>query len=226
MGSFQNNSGGGWLFDYGICDDAAASDLIWAPQIIDDPMVSSTMLGFEVPCKEGSVSEKACSRKRNHVESLAVPGTKAFREKLRRDKLNDRFTELCSILDPGRPPKADKVSILGDASRRLNHLRGEAEKIKESNKALQDNIKSLKEEKLELRDEKVRLKAEKERIEQMLKAANTAPTFIPYPPASNAAFASYKTVAYPSYVPVGTWQWLPTAELDTSQDHVLRPPVA
>ena len=80
---------------------------------------------------------------------------------------------------------------------------------------------------MELRDEKVRLKTEKERMEQLLKATSTAPTFIPHPAAASAAFqAAYKTIPYAGYLPVGMWQWLPRAALDTSQDHVLRPPVA
>lgn len=87
-------------------------------------------------------------------------------------------------------------------------------------------MSELQEEKLELRDEKVRLKAEKERIEQTLKATSTAPMFIPHPAAAAAYHAAYKTISYPNYIPISMWQWLPPAVLDTSQDHVLRPPVA
>lgn len=115
---------------------------------------------------------------RNRVESCAAPGTKACREKMRRDRLNDkyvtlnfvactfkflsmnfliefvfttyscyfilRFTELCSIMEPGKPPKTDKFSILSDATRLLTQLRSEAKKLKESNEALQVSIKNLK----------------------------------------------------------------------------------
>ncbi|RRT35042.1 hypothetical protein B296_00058640 [Ensete ventricosum] len=104
---------------------------------------------------------------------------------MRRDKLNDRFTDLCSVTDPGKPPKTDKFAILSDATRLLNQLRLEAKKFKQSNEALQEAIKNLKAEKLELRDEKLRLKAEKEQIEQMLKATRTAPQFITQPTAQN-----------------------------------------
>jgi hypothetical protein len=55
-----------------------------------------------------------------------------------------RFNELCAILEPGKPPKADKVAILSDAARLLNQLRTEAQKLKQSNESLQDSIKSLK----------------------------------------------------------------------------------
>lgn len=55
-----------------------------------------------------------------------------------------RFNELCAVLEPGKPPKADKVAILSDATRLLNQLRSEAEKLKKSNESIQDNIKNLK----------------------------------------------------------------------------------
>lgn len=215
----------GWLLDYDVVDEVSAADFIWPPQITDDHHpLGCEMLGFDVPCKEDCSSDIACSRKRNRMESCAAPGTKACREKLRRNKLNDRFSELCSILEPGRPLKEDKIVILNQAARHLKQLRLEARKLKESNDTLQDSIKSLKAEKLELRDEKLRLKAEKERMEQMLKCSGPSPPFMT---AASATFCSpYKPVPYPTYLPVGMWQWIAPATLDTSQDHVLRPPVA
>ncbi|THU60978.1 hypothetical protein C4D60_Mb07t18430 [Musa balbisiana] len=85
-------------------------------------------------------------------------------------------------------------------------------------------------EKLELRDEKMRLKAEKERTEQMLKAISTTPQFMTQPatatPHSASVAARIKTIPHPNYMPMGMWRWIPPAALDTSQDHVLRPPVA
>jgi FtsZ-binding cell division protein ZapB len=170
---------------------------------------------------------------RSRPESSAPPGTKACREKLRRDRLNERFNELCAILEPGKPPKADKVAILSDAARLLSQLRAEAQKLKQSNESLQDSIKSLKAEKSELRDEKTKLKAERERLEQMLKgvgaAAAPAP-FVPHPAPSfhPAAFAQAgKFVPYPSYPPPAAfWQWIPPTSLDTSKDPAHWPPVA
>lgn len=55
-----------------------------------------------------------------------------------------RFLELGSILEPGRPPKTDKAAILIDAVRMVSQLRGEAQKLKESNTSLQEKIKELK----------------------------------------------------------------------------------
>lgn len=105
---------------------------------------------------------------RTRPESCGTSSSKACREKLRRDKLNDkwacqdfipvtlfpplfhnqfrfpRFIELGSILEPGRPPKTDKSAILVDAVRMVTQLRGEAQKLKDSNSNLQEKIKELK----------------------------------------------------------------------------------
>ncbi|MQL90881.1 hypothetical protein Taro_023484 [Colocasia esculenta] len=202
MGSGANAGGGGWFLDYGgLEDEVQAVDFLWARHIMDDPTQSSA-LGLDFSHKEDGNPDGA-SRK--------------------------RFLELSSILDPNRPPKADKVLILSDAARHLNQLRLEAEKLKESNEALQDKIKNLKAEKSELRDEKVRLKAEKERMEQMIKTMSV-PSFVAHPTAAPFHPANYaacnKNGPYPSYPPVAMWQWIPPAALDTSQDHALRPPVA
>lgn len=55
-----------------------------------------------------------------------------------------RFIELASVLEPGRPPKADKATILSDAVRLVTELRSEAQKLKESNEDLQIRIRELK----------------------------------------------------------------------------------
>lgn len=55
-----------------------------------------------------------------------------------------RFSDLCSILEPGRPVKTDKSAILSDAIRVLNQLRTEAKDLKEANEKLQEDIKVLK----------------------------------------------------------------------------------
>lgn len=60
------------------------------------------------------------------------------------DIVNHRFLELGAILEPGRPPKTDKAAILVDSVRMVNQLRGEAQKLKDSNSNLQEKIKELK----------------------------------------------------------------------------------
>jgi hypothetical protein len=47
-------------------------------------------------------------------------------------------------MNPGKQAKLDKANILSDAARMVAQLRGEAEKLKESNEKLRENIKDLK----------------------------------------------------------------------------------
>ncbi|CAL9084089.1 unnamed protein product, partial [Musa textilis] len=159
--------------------------------------------------------------------------SKACREKIRRDRLNKRFIELSSILDPGRPPRADKASILGDATRVLMRLRAEAQELKESNNKLHEAIKDMKVEKNELREEKMRLKADKDRIEQQIKVSSVPPAgFLPHPMAFHPAFvpqvqaSADKTTPFSGFPGMAMWQWLPPAVMDTTQDPKLWPPNA
>uniref|UniRef100_A0ACD5U2C5 Uncharacterized protein n=1 Tax=Avena sativa TaxID=4498 RepID=A0ACD5U2C5_AVESA len=233
----------GWLLDYGLVEEEIqGSEFIY---MVDDPPVSSVILGFDAPRRDdGAHQDNSGAKKRSRPESSAPPGTKACREKIRRDRLNERFSELCAVLEPGKPPKADKVAILSDAARLLEQLRAEAQKLKTSNESLQESIKSLKSEKSELRDEKTKLKAERERLEQMLKGVSAAaaaapPQFIPHPaamappqyhPAAAAAYA-HAGKFVPAYAagyptPAAFWQWIPPTSLDTSKDSAHWPPVA
>ncbi|KAG5020684.1 hypothetical protein JHK87_016539 [Glycine soja] len=216
-----------WLFDYGLIDDIPVPDatfgvnssaFTWPPNALN----ASSNVGYSQIASPIAVRSESC----------AASGSKACREKLRRDRLNDKFVELGAILEPGRPAKTDKAAILIDAVRMVTQLRGEAQKLKDTNQGLQEKIKELKAEKNELRDEKQRLKAEKEKLEQQLKSLNAQPSFMPPPAAIPAAFAAQgqahgnKLVPFISYPGVAMWQFMPPAAVDTSQDHVLRPPVA
>ncbi|KAJ4956702.1 hypothetical protein NE237_013485 [Protea cynaroides] len=216
MDSFQD---GNWnILDYSIIEEAPSTEFIWSNQ--------SCCLDFDVSPAGTVAQEKGCTRKRGRNESCNEPGSKACREKMRRDRMNDRFLELSSILDPGKPPKTDKSSLLNDAIRVLNQLKAEARELKEANEKLQEDIKNLKAEKNELREEKLLLKADKEKMEQQVKALTLSPAgFMPPPPVAYHAGAN-KMMAFPSYGGFPMWQWIPPAALDTSHDHVLRPPVA
>ncbi|KAH1083839.1 hypothetical protein J1N35_023600 [Gossypium stocksii] len=225
-------------FDYAtLINDIPAPDgpysgFSWPTQPIN---ASSNVFSVDI---DGSFEDsdgikESGSKKRVRSESCNVSSSKACREKLRRDRLNEKFMELTSILEPERPPKTDKAAILVDAVRMVTQLRDEARKLKDSNSSLHDRIKELKAEKNELRDEKQRLKAEKEKLEQQLKATNAQPSFMPPAPAFPAAFATAqgqvpgnKLVPFFGYPGVAMWQFMPPASVDTSEDHVLRPPVA
>ncbi|KAL5712140.1 hypothetical protein ACHQM5_014339 [Ranunculus cassubicifolius] len=222
MDSFQEDCN--WnILDYSrIIEDDSSTDFYWNNQ--------SACVELDVSAADIAPTESGCTRKRGRNESCGGPGSKACREKMRRDKLNDRFADLSSILEPGRPAKTDKSAILSDAIRVVNQLRSESQELKEANEKLQEDIKNLKAEKIELREEKSSLKADKERIEQQVKAMAIVPGAGMLPPPHPAAAAYQagmnKFMAYPSYGGYPMWQYISPASLDTSQDHVLRPPVA
>ncbi|XP_057476699.1 transcription factor bHLH104-like [Actinidia eriantha] len=222
MDSFDDNS---WdILDYSsFIDDVTTSDLYWGDQSsgvrVDASLSRATL-------QEEEYIEKECPRKRARSDSCSGLGTKACREKLRRERLNERFLELSSVLERERPPKTDKVAILGDAIRVLNQLRAESREFRETNEKLVEEIKSLKAEKNELREEKLVLKTDKEKMEQQLKAVAVSPAgFLSTPPAAYHAGANKKAV-FPSYGFVPMWQYLPQVALDTAQDQALRPPAA
>ncbi|PPS18059.1 hypothetical protein GOBAR_AA02521 [Gossypium barbadense] len=180
-----------WDFlDYSFIDENTSPDILL-------PNYSS---GREIVVhQEKGFVDRDCSRKRGRSGSCSRPGTKACREKLRREKLNERFLDLSSILEPGRPARTDKSAILDDAIRA---------------------------EKNEIRDEKLVLKANKERIEQQSKTLNVSPArYLPAHPAGYHA-ATNKMAVFPGYGLVPMWQYLPPSSRDTSQDHELRPPAA
>lgn len=165
--------------------------------------------------------DEECSRKRGRTGPCSKPGTKAGREKKKREMLNDKFMDLSSVLEPTRTLKTDKPAILDDAIRVVNQLRGEAHELKETNQMLLEEIKSLKEEKNELREEKMVLKSDKEKMEQQMRsmAAVPSPGFMPSHP---AAFHQNKMAVYGSYgyypnMPVMPYL-LPPSQRDTSQD--------
>ncbi|KAF8669170.1 hypothetical protein HU200_051497 [Digitaria exilis] len=248
-----------WVFDYPLMDDlttAAADDFaappaggfFWSaappmqPLAVQAPMQAVAAASAPNPCVEisGSVDsdhgKEQPTNKRPRSESTAQPSTKACREKIRRDKLNERFVELGAILEPGKTPKMDKSAILNDAIRVVGELRSEAQKLKDSNESLQEKIKELKAEKNELRDEKQRLKAEKESLEQQIKFLNSRPSLVPHPsmfPASafvapqGPAAAGHKLmmpmIGYPGFP---MWQFMPPSDVDTSNDPKSCPPVA
>ncbi|XP_010544248.1 PREDICTED: transcription factor bHLH115 [Tarenaya hassleriana] len=223
-----------WFCDYNLVDgDFSVHNSVvpWPIELIS----GSDSLSAEIDGFLGDLDglNEPASRKRLKSESCTGSNSKACREKQRRDRLNDKFMELSSILEHGRPSKTDKPTILMDAVRMVNELRVEAQKFKELNSSLQEKIKELKEEKHELRDEKQKLKTEKEKLEQQLKMVKAhhhhqpQPIFLPNPQAVPQVQApGNKLVQFPSYPGFAMWQFMPPASVDTSQDHVLRPPVA
>ncbi|OWM85744.1 transcription factor bHLH104-like [Punica granatum] len=189
--------------------------------------VSADLSSSGVVPPESECSGRQCTRKRARGEACSRPGTKACREKLRRERLNDRFLDLSAVLEPGRSCKTEKPAILDDAIRVLTQLKSESQELKETNEKLLEEIKCLKVEKNELREEKLTLKADKERMEQQLKTMSIPPTgFVPTHPAAYHHPVVNKMAVYPSYGLIPMWQYMPPSARDTSSDHELRPPAA
>ncbi|KAJ7550195.1 hypothetical protein O6H91_07G087900 [Diphasiastrum complanatum] len=234
MGSLQNQKWMSFFADNMLDEEGQPGNaFLWYPQ----PPTELADCSGDNECSRGELDEQGRFRirKRSRDESHSGGGSKACREKMRRDRLNDRFLELSTILDPSRPPKTDKVTILSAAIRVLNQLRAEAQQLKDSNDQLREAIKELKVGKSELRDEKFSLKSEKEKLEHQIKCMTMTPGLIPHSALFHAAAASFtaqtqacstKSASSPGYPGIPMWQWLPAAAVDTSQDHVLRPPVA
>ncbi|KAK1360760.1 Transcription factor ILR3 [Heracleum sosnowskyi] len=226
-----------WL--YGLLDDISVPDPNYAVEASAWTNINaSSNMSVSGSNSDLGVIKEAGSKKRVRSETCNGSSTKACREKMRRDKLNDKFMELGAILDPGRPVKTDKAAILIDATRMVIQLRSESQKLKDTNTDLQQKVKELKTEKNELREEKQRLKIEKDRLENQLKTMTAQPSFL-HPPSApipalypQAPYAAQAPVAGNKYVPiisypgVAMWQFMPPASVDTSQDHMLRPPVA
>ncbi|XP_044490866.1 transcription factor bHLH121-like isoform X2 [Mangifera indica] len=88
---------------------------------------------------------------------------KADREKLRRDRLNEHFTELGNTLDPDRP-KNDKATILADTIQLLKDLTSQVDKLKAEHATLTEESRELTQEKNDLREEKASLRSDTENL--------------------------------------------------------------
>ncbi|CAI5506560.1 unnamed protein product [Closterium sp. Naga37s-1] len=107
----------------------------------------------------------AASHKRQREEPSETNSNKANREKIRRDRLNDRFEELARALERSELARADRGSILVDAVRVLAQLRAETSRLRGSAQHMSEQIQELKAEKSELREERARLLANKQQLE-------------------------------------------------------------
>ncbi|XP_042453510.1 transcription factor ILR3-like isoform X2 [Zingiber officinale] len=235
MGSTENPN---WFLE-SLIDDIPVSEgdfagtnggFYWTAQGFNS---SSSVSSF---ANSGSIKEPVNGKRLTAArsETCAKPATKACREKMRRDKLNDRFMELAYLLEPGKQAKTDKSAILSEATCMLTQLRNEVQKLKELNGTLEEKTKEFKAEKNELREEKQKLKAEKESLEQQIKLLNTRssiyaahPPVIPTPFTVPGQPAGHKLImpiiGYPSYP---MWQFMPPADVDISLDADKWPPVA
>lgn len=87
----------------------------------------------------------ACTDERGDGKKAkkAEVARKACREKARREKINERFLSLAKLLEPGKEPKTDKVSILTDAYKYIEQVRVENSQVKQLNKFLEERVAQL-----------------------------------------------------------------------------------
>ncbi|XP_035818722.1 transcription factor ILR3 [Zea mays] len=121
-------TGDDWFLDCGILDDL--------------PAVACGAFSWDASSSSSNPSVEVGSYV-NTNDVFKEPGSNK-REKMRRNKLNDRFLELGSTLEPGKPVKVDKAAILSDATRMVIQLHSEAQQLKETNGSLEEKIKELK----------------------------------------------------------------------------------
>ncbi|CAI9760280.1 unnamed protein product [Fraxinus pennsylvanica] len=238
----QNGKSSNWFFDYTLLDDIPvpgddlppleATTFRWTQPHNDFVPPNPLSVEFDDSFGNSDGLKELGSRKRMRSGTCSGSDSKAHKEKIRRDKLNDRFQELSSILEPGRPPKMDKAVILSDAVHAVIQMREEAQMLKESYESLQEKVNELKAEKNELRGEKLKLKTEKEKLELQVKALNTPPTGflprphpIPMPFAASPPVVGSKLVPFVGYPGIPMWRFMPPTAIDSSEDEAL-PPVA
>ncbi|KAK9268606.1 hypothetical protein L1049_000362 [Liquidambar formosana] len=130
------------LNEFGVLTGLEILELSWGFKVL--VIGAGAFMKIDVSPVGTVCTEMGCKRKREHNGSCSRAGTKACHEKMRRENMNDRFLDLSSVLEPGRPVKTDKSAILSDAIHVLNQLRTEAEELKDKNEKLQEDIKSLK----------------------------------------------------------------------------------
>lgn len=88
---------------------------------------------------------------------------KADREKIRRDRLNDHFHQLGTVIDPDRP-RNDKATIITETIQVLKDITSEVDRLKTEHKSLSEESRELILEKTELREEKASLKSDIENL--------------------------------------------------------------
>ncbi|XP_020575582.1 transcription factor bHLH47-like [Phalaenopsis equestris] len=92
---------------------------------------------------------------------------KAEREKLKRDHLNEVFSELSHALDPARQNNG-KATILCDAAKLLRDLITQVESLKKENLALQNESHYVTVEKNELEDDNAALQGDINRLQNKI----------------------------------------------------------
>ncbi|KAF3794168.1 Transcription factor [Nymphaea thermarum] len=135
------------------------------------------------------VDENSVGRRGKTKDKGAKKIHKAEREKLKRDHLNELFSDLGQSLEPARQNNG-KATILSDATRILRDLLTEVDHLRKENAALLTESRYITDEKNELKDENAVLEAEIGKLQSQLQertpsepmwsnSAETLPSSVP-----------------------------------------------
>ncbi|XP_031477768.1 protein IRON-RELATED TRANSCRIPTION FACTOR 3 isoform X2 [Nymphaea colorata] len=113
------------------------------------------------------VDENSVGRRGKTKDKVAKKIHKAEREKLKRDHLNDLFSDLGQALEPARQNNG-KATILSDATRILRDLLTQVDHLRKENAALLTESRYITDEKNELKDENAVLEAEIGKLQSQL----------------------------------------------------------
>jgi len=92
---------------------------------------------------EGAGAQQGSGKRAKSSDGSIAARNKATREKARREKINERFGELASLIDPGKEPKTDKPTILADAIKHVHQMRVENHQLRQLNKFLEERVAHL-----------------------------------------------------------------------------------
>ncbi|CAN6484629.1 unnamed protein product [Victoria cruziana] len=114
------------------------------------------------------VDEDSVGRRGKVKDKVAKKIHKAEREKLKRDHLNELFSDLGLALEPARQNNG-KATILADATRILRDLLAQVDHLRKENAALLTESRYITDEKKELKDENAVLEAEIGKLQNQLR---------------------------------------------------------
>ncbi|KAJ3673360.1 hypothetical protein LUZ60_006734 [Juncus effusus] len=126
---------------------------------------------------------------------------KAEREKLKRDQLNDLFSDLHNMLETDKQNNG-KATILGDTTRILRDLLTQVEALRKENAVLVKESHYVSQENNELRDEKNILQSEVSELQNELRIRSISTTYSYNSPAQHPHRGHNQAAQIPVPVPV------------------------
>mmetsp|Transcript_28949 Transcript_28949/g.46421 ORF Transcript_28949/g.46421 Transcript_28949/m.46421 type:complete len:270 (+) Transcript_28949:258-1067(+) len=200
----RSTDSGDWLADiFDAVDDGAISSLENCDIALPDEAIAALEAEGQAEAEaeedcttiSDEAGEVSCDGKRARWEGgeVVAKNKKSKREKLRREALNDRFMDLSESLDPSKPPKTDKATIVTEAAQVITHLRKELTSLSAVLETVQKSNDTLEKEKTGLFADKAALLQDKHKLENQLHCFMSSMPFASPPPG----------MAFPTAFPTG-----------------------